>query len=254
MNENEARRIFQQIIFGVEYLHTHQVSHRDLKPENILLDENNNVKIADFGLSNIMRDGIFLYSSCGSPNYAAPELINGKFYNGASIDIWSCGVILYTLLTGALPFDEKQIPKLYQKIRECKYIIPQILSEPAKDLIFRMLQKEPINRISIPEIKQHKWFNNKLSLYQIIDNYKFIYGSRNHVDLEIIEEMKKLEKINFEGYNDEQIKQAIINREKKEFCVIYEFLETKKNEKLTKERTTTLKSKNKILIIINIII
>ena len=81
-----------------------------------------------------MRDGIFLYSSCGSPNYAAPELINGKFYNGSSIDIWSCGVILYTLLTGTLPFDEKQIPKLYQKIRECKYILPQILSDSAKDL------------------------------------------------------------------------------------------------------------------------
>ena len=203
------------------------------------------MKIADFGLSNIMRDGVFLYSLCGSPNYAAPELINGRFYNGASIDIWSCGVILYTLLTGSLPFDEKQIPKLYQKIRECKYIIPQILSEPAKDLIFRMLQKDPINRISIPEIKQHKWFNNKLNLYQLIDNYQFIYGSRNHVDKEIIQDMKKLEKINFEGLNDEEIEKAIINKEKKEFCVIYDFLETKKNEKLTKERTTNLKSKKK---------
>jgi serine/threonine protein kinase len=79
LGENEARKIFQQIIFGLEYLHTQQIAHRDLKPENILLDEENNVKIADFGLSNIMRDGIFLYSSCGSPNYAAPELINGKY-------------------------------------------------------------------------------------------------------------------------------------------------------------------------------
>ena len=109
-------------------MHTHQVSHRDLKPENILLDEDNNIKLADFGLSNVMKDGIFLYSSCGSPNYAAPELINGKFYNGASIDIWSCGVILYTLLTGCLPFNEKQTNKLYQKIRECKYILPENIS------------------------------------------------------------------------------------------------------------------------------
>ena len=243
MNENEARRIFQQIIFGVEYLHTHQVSHRDLKPENILLDEDNNVKIADFGLSNVMRDGIFLYSSCGSPNYAAPELINGKFYNGSSIDIWSCGVILYTLLTGTLPFDEKQIPKLYQKIRECKYILPQILSDSAKDLIFRMLQKDPMNRITIPEIKQHKWFSNQLNLYQIINNYKYIYGSHNNVDLDIINEMKKLEKINFEGLDDEQIKKAIISRERREFCTIYEFLENKKNEKLYKESIENLKSK-----------
>jgi 5'-AMP-activated protein kinase catalytic alpha subunit len=190
-----------------------------------------------------MRDGIFLYSSCGSPNYAAPELINGKFYNGSSIDIWSCGVILYTLLTGTLPFDEKQIPKLYQKIRECKYILPQILSDSAKDLIFRMLQKDPMNRITIPEIKQHKWFSNQLNLYQIINNYKYIYGSHNNVDLDIINEMKKLEKINFEGLDDEQIKKAIISRERREFCTIYEFLENKKNEKLYKESIETLKSK-----------
>ena len=125
-----------------------------------------------------MKDGIFLYSSCGSPNYAAPELINGKYYNGCSIDIWSCGVILYTLLTGTLPFNEKQTNKLYQKIRECKYVLPENITDSAKDLIFRMLQKNPLDRITIPEIKQHKWFSNKLSLFQVIDNAKYIYGSR----------------------------------------------------------------------------
>ena len=168
MSEGEARRIFQQIIFGVEYLHTHQVSHRDLKPENILLDEDNNVKLADFGLSNIMKDGIFLYSSCGSPNYAAPELISGKYYNGASIDIWSCGVILYTLLTGMLPFNEKQTAKLYQKIRECKFNIPESVPDSAKDLINRMLQKDPLDRISIAEIKQHRWFSKGLNLFKLL--------------------------------------------------------------------------------------
>ena len=176
-------------------MHTHQVSHRDLKPENILLDEDNNIKLADFGLSNVMKDGIFLYSSCGSPNYAAPELINGKFYNGASIDIWSCGVILYTLLTGALPFNEKQTNKLYQKIRECKYVLPENITDSAKDLIIRMLQKNPLDRITIPEIKQHKWFSSKLSLFQVIDNAKYIYGSRAQVDKEIIHQMAVSEKI-----------------------------------------------------------
>ena len=106
-----------------------------------------------------------------------------------------------------------------------------------------MLQKDPMNRITIPEIKQHKWFSNQLNLYQIINNYKYIYGSHNNVDLDIINEMKKLEKINFEGLDDEQIKKAIISRERREFCTIYEFLENKKNEKLYKESIETLKSK-----------
>ena len=166
-----------------------------MKPENILLDVDNNVKLADFGLSNIMKDGIFLYSSCGSPNYAAPELISGKYYNGAAIDIWSCGVILYTLLTGYLPFNEKQTNKLYKKITECKYILPENISDSAKDLIFRILQKNPLDRITIPEIKQHKWFSNKLSLFQVIDNAKYIYGSRAQVDKDIIHQIATNEKI-----------------------------------------------------------
>ena len=251
MNENDARKIFQQIIFGVEYLHTHQVCHRDLKPENILLDEENNVKLADFGLSNIMRDGIFLYSSCGSPNYAAPELINGKYYNGSSIDIWSCGVILYTLLTGMLPFNEKQTAKLYQKIRECKYVLPENLSDPAKDLILRMLQKDPLNRISISEIKQHKWFMNKLNLFQVIDNHRYIYGSRNQIDKDVIHQMIVSNKINPENYSEEELSQKITTKERKDLCTIYEFLENQKNENQFREKKVKLKSKlfNIILII-----
>jgi serine/threonine protein kinase len=224
-------------------LHTHQVCHRDLKPENILLDEENNVKLADFGLSNIMRDGIFLYSSCGSPNYAAPELINGKYYNGSSIDIWSCGVILYTLLTGALPFNEKQTAKLYNKIRECKYVLPENLSDSAKDLIFRMLQKDPLNRISISEIKQHKWFSNKLNLFQVIDNHRYIYGSRNQIDNDIIHQMTVSNKINPENFTEEELSQKITTKERKDLCTIYEFLENQKNETQFKEKKIKLKSK-----------
>jgi len=224
-------------------LHTHQVSHRDLKPENILLDEDNNVKLADFGLSNIMKDGIFLYSSCGSPNYAAPELINGKYYNGCSIDIWSCGVILYTLLTGTLPFNEKQTSKLYQKIRDCKYTLPENISDPGKDLIFRMLQKDPLNRISIAEIKQHKWFSNKLSLFQIIDNHRYIYGSRTQIDKDVIHQMTTSGKINPENFTEEELSQKIMTKERKDFCTIYEFLENQKNEKEFKEKKEKLKSK-----------
>ena len=235
-------------------MHTHQVSHRDLKPENILLDEDNNIKLADFGLSNVMKDGIFLYSSCGSPNYAAPELINGKFYNGASIDIWSCGVILYTLLTGTLPFNEKQTNKLYQKIRECKYILPENISDAAKDLIFRMLQKNPLDRITIPEIKQHKWFSSKLNLFQVIDNAQYIYGARGQVDKEIIHQMAISEKINPDKYTEEQISDILKAKENKELSVIYDFLETQKNERLFKEKKEKLKSKFIFIFIILIFI
>ena len=224
-------------------MHTHQVSHRDLKPENILLDGDNNVKLADFGLSNIMKDGIFLYSSCGSPNYAAPELISGKYYNGASIDIWSCGVILYTLLTGSLPFNEKATAKLYQKIKECKYRIPENVSEPAKDLIFRMLQKDPLDRISIAEIKQHKWFTQRLNLFQIIDNHKYIYGSRTQINKDVIHEMALNEKVNPQGLSEEEIAQKIMTKERKDLCTLYEFVENTRNEKQFKEKKAILKSK-----------
>jgi 5'-AMP-activated protein kinase, catalytic alpha subunit len=116
LEESEAKRFFRQIIDGVEAAHFNLVTHRDLKPENILLDSGLNVKIADFGLSNLMKDGKFLKTSCGSLNYVAPEIISHKNYEGTSIDVWSCGIILYTLLFGVLPFDEEVISILYKKI------------------------------------------------------------------------------------------------------------------------------------------
>ena len=196
-----------------------------------------------------MKDGMFLYSSCGSPNYAAPELINGKHYNGAAIDIWSSGVILYTLLTGTLPFNEKQTNKLYQKIRECKYVVPESMSDSAKDLINRMLQKNPLNRITIAEIKQHKWFNHKLILFQIIDNSKFIYGNRNKIEREIIKDMVNNEKINTENLTEEQMYKQVKGKISKDLVVIYDFLDTKRTEELFKIKKAKLKSTIYIIII-----
>lgn len=149
----EARHFFHQIISGVEYCHFHRIVHRDLKPENLLLDADNNVKIADFGLSNLMEDGDFLRTSCGSPNYAAPEVISGSLYAGPEVDVWSCGVILYALLCGSLPFDDESIPNLFRKIRGGMYSLPSHLSEMARDLIPRMLVVDPMKRITIPEIR-----------------------------------------------------------------------------------------------------
>ncbi|KAK2747964.1 Protein kinase [Myotisia sp. PD_48] len=163
--ETEARTFFQQIICAVEYCHRHKIVHRDLKPENLLIDKDKKVKIADFGLSNIMTDGNFLKTSCGSPNYAAPEVISGKLYAGPEVDVWSCGVILYVLLVGKLPFDDDYIPTLFQKISAGKFFMPSYITSGASNLIKRMLQVHPVHRLTIPEIRQDPWFLKDLPDY-----------------------------------------------------------------------------------------
>ncbi|KAK3327584.1 putative serine/threonine protein kinase [Cercophora scortea] len=165
MKEDEARRFFQQMLCAVEYCHRHKIVHRDLKPENLLLDENLNVKIADFGLSNIMTDGNFLKTSCGSPNYAAPEVIGGKLYAGPEVDVWSCGVILYVLLVGRLPFDDEHIPSLFAKIARGSYMVPTWMSPGASSLIKKMLVVNPVQRATIDEIRQDPWFLKDLPAY-----------------------------------------------------------------------------------------
>lgn len=165
LGENKARKLFQQIICAVEYCHRHKIVHRDLKPENLLLDKNMNVKIADFGLSNIMTDGNFLKTSCGSPNYAAPEVIGGKLYAGPEVDVWSCGVILYVFLVGRLPFDDEFIPTLFKKIQAGQFHIPSQTPPGAAHLIKRCLQVHPVQRITIPEIRQDEWFIKDLPAY-----------------------------------------------------------------------------------------
>ena len=164
-SDDEARKFFQQIICAVEYCHRHKIVHRDLKPENLLIDANKNVKIADFGLSNIMTDGNFLKTSCGSPNYAAPEVISGKLYAGPEVDVWSCGVILYVLLVGRLPFDDDYIPALFKKIASGNFHLPTYVSPGAARLIRAMLQVHPVHRITIPEIRQDPWFVKNLPAY-----------------------------------------------------------------------------------------
>jgi len=165
LEENEARQLFQQIISGVQYCHVHGVVHRDLKPENLLLDSENRIKIADFGLSNRLRDGMFLKTSCGSPNYASPQVISGDLYAGPEVDVWSAGVILYALLCGSLPFDDENIRALFRKIKGGIYTIPSHVSPGARDLLSRMLVVDPLKRATIPEVMQHPWYRQHLPLY-----------------------------------------------------------------------------------------
>lgn len=165
MSEDVSRNYFRQIISGIEYIHQSLISHRDLKPENILVAENGTLKIVDFGLSSLMKDGKFLETSCGSPNYASPEIVSGKSYEGTSVDVWSCGVVLFAMLAGYLPFEEEHDIQLYRKILSGSYDVPRFLSVEAKDLIHRMLEVDPAKRTTIREIKNHPWMRNKVPLY-----------------------------------------------------------------------------------------
>lgn len=186
MPEDEARRFFQQIIAAVEYCHRHKIVHRDLKPENLLLDDHLNVKIADFGLSNIMTDGNFLKTSCGSPNYAAPEVISGKLYAGPEVDVWSSGVILYVMLCGRLPFDDDFIPALFKKISNGVYTLPNYLSPGAKNLLTRMLVVNPLNRITIHEIMEDEWFKVGMEEYLLPPDLSKTDHKKIEVDEDVI--------------------------------------------------------------------
>ncbi|XP_078153231.1 CBL-interacting protein kinase 8-like [Carex rostrata] len=159
LSENDSRKYFQQLIDGVDFCHNKGVYHRDLKPENLLLDSQGNLKISDFGLSALPDPGVsVLRTTCGTPNYVAPEVISHKGYNGALADIWSCGVILYVLMAGYLPFDEVDLTTLYDKIGRAEYSFPRWFSNGAKSLIRRILDPNPDTRIRIEDIKADEWF------------------------------------------------------------------------------------------------
>ncbi|XP_020240352.1 CBL-interacting serine/threonine-protein kinase 8 isoform X1 [Cajanus cajan] len=159
LSEAESRRYFQQLIDGVDYCHSKGVYHRDLKPENLLLDSQGNIKISDFGLSAFPEQGIsMLRTTCGTPNYVAPEVISHKGYNGAPADVWSCGVILYVLMAGYLPFDELDLTTLYSKIEKAQFSCPSWFPVGAKSLIHRILDPNPEHRITIQQIRNDEWF------------------------------------------------------------------------------------------------
>lgn len=161
MKEEEALTYFQQLIDAVDYCHSRGVCHRDLKPENLLLDSHGNLKISDFGLSALpqhFREDGMLHTTCGTPNYVAPEIIIDKGYDGAKADLWSCGVILFVLMAGYLPFSNPNLIILYKKIHKAEYSFPAWFSSDAKKLISRILTPNPKHRINVSQILQDPWF------------------------------------------------------------------------------------------------
>ncbi|CAL5375137.1 unnamed protein product [Camellia sinensis] len=160
LNEREARKHFQQLIDAVDYCHCRGVYHRDLKPENLLLNSKGNLKVSDFGLSALRKPGDLLSTACGSPSYVAPELLMNKGYEGAAADVWSCGVILFELLAGYLPFDDRNLMNLYKKILRAQYTFPEWFTESQKKLISKILDPNPRTRITIPEIIEDQWFQS----------------------------------------------------------------------------------------------
>ncbi|XP_071145586.1 5'-AMP-activated protein kinase catalytic subunit alpha-2-like isoform X19 [Mytilus edulis] len=203
LKEPEARRFFQQIISGVEYCHRHMIVHRDLKPENLLLDDKLNVKIADFGLSNMMQDGEFLRTSCGSPNYAAPEVISGKLYAGPEVDIWSCGVILYALLCGTLPFDDEHVPTLFRKIKSGIFAVPDYLNKEVVGLLCIMLQVDPLKRATTAQIREHDWFKKDLQDY--------LFPSPHEQDASIVDMEVIYEVCHKYDVSEEEVERALLN-------------------------------------------
>ncbi|XP_074560476.1 CBL-interacting protein kinase 32-like isoform X1 [Curcuma longa] len=174
MREDKARRYFQQLINAVDYCHSRGVYHRDLKPENLLLDACGNLKVSDFGLSALsqqVRDDGLLHTTCGTPNYVAPEVLNDRGYDGATADLWSCGVILFVLLAGYLPFEDSNIMTLYKKISSAEFTCPSWLSFGAKRLLARILHPNPSTRVTIPEILEDEWFKKDYEPPVFEENY-----------------------------------------------------------------------------------
>lgn len=164
--EEKARFYAQQLVEGVDYCHSLGICHRDLKPENLLLDENGNLKISDFGLSSLYvgdaeGDGAhrteLLHTTCGTPNYVAPEVLADKGYDGKKADCWSIGVIVYVLLAGFLPFDESTIVALFAKIQKAEFTYPSWFSEEARGLLDAILVANPTERLSLANVKDHSW-------------------------------------------------------------------------------------------------
>jgi len=225
LSENESCLFYQQIISGIEYLHKIKYVHRDIKPENLLInEETKELKIVDFGLSNVYSSKTLLESACGSPSYAAPEMLVGKKYRATPVDIWSSGVVLYAMLCGYLPFEDDDDDSLYDKIVKGKFTIPKHVSENARDLLNKILVTDPQKRFNITQIKNHPWFhlyNNKgkLMVSEGLILIKYVIP----IDEDIVFSMSSKY-----GITEEKIRISILSNKHDDIYTIYYLLLQKK--------------------------
>ncbi|XP_032882983.1 MAP/microtubule affinity-regulating kinase 3 isoform X10 [Amblyraja radiata] len=221
MKEKEARAKFRQIVSAVQYCHQKQIVHRDLKAENLLLDADMNIKIADFGFSNEFTIGNKLDTFCGSPPYAAPELFQGKKYDGPEVDVWSLGVILYTLVSGSLPFDGQNLKELRERVLRGKYRIPFYMSTDCENLLKRFLVLNPSKRGTLEQIMKDRWINAGHDDDEL----------RPYVEPELdITDSKRIEIMVGMGYSHEEIQESLAKMKYDEITATYLLLGRKSNE------------------------
>lgn len=189
------------------------IVHRDLKPENLLLDHEKNIKLVDFGLSNTYKQGCLLKTACGSPCYAAPEMIAGQEYHGSRVDVWSCGVILYAMICGYLPFEDPDTTSLYKKILKGDFALPQHVSKEGSEMLSNVLNTDPETRFTEAQIRQHRWFK----LHQpICKNEGLIIGKNS-----IPAEPKILQVIEQFGFKPDYAEKCINNNKHNQVTTIY---------------------------------
>ena len=260
LSEDVAKNLFCQIISCLEYLNRLNICHRDIKPENILLNnKKNNITMIDFGLSNFCYKHKLLKSSCGSPCYASPEMIKGEPYNGMISDIWSCGIVLYCMLVGCLPFDDDELQSLYNKILKGDFVLPSFLSSEAIDLIKQMLIVDASKRITISQIKKHKWMRDVPCLFKKISHHK---KTKSIVDKDIANIIKDKYFSDDEDVTTKTICDSVTGKECDKYSACYYFYiesnglkmnENKKSRTLSRnQRTKYNKHERKQICAINI--
>nr|CAD7193611.1 unnamed protein product [Timema douglasi] len=221
MKEKEARAKFRQIVSAVQYCHQKKIIHRDLKAENLLLDSEMNIKIADFGFSNEFTPGNKLDTFCGSPPYAAPELFQGKKYDGPEVDVWSLGVILYTLVSGSLPFDGSTLRELRERVLRGKYRIPFYMSTDCENLLKKFLVLNPAKRASLENIMKDKWMNMG---YEEEELKPYLEPEPDYKDLKRIEALVNM------GYNRSDIEESLGNAKYDDVFATYLLLGRKSSD------------------------